>query len=76
MVSLLKKLPVELQIVAYGLKVMATDIPHGLWHTVRCEAVGRDWDWTTFTTEIAGEEFEFEHCSCCGYEQRVPIAYV
>jgi hypothetical protein len=55
---------------------MLTDIPHGLWHTVGCEALGREWEWTPFTTEIGGEEYEFTHCSCCGYERRIPATYI
>jgi len=65
-----------LRLLGYGLKTMLTDIPHGLWHTVGCEALGREWEWTPFTTEIGGEEYEFTHCSCCGYERRIPATYI
>jgi hypothetical protein len=73
---MIRKIALGIILAAYVLKTMVTDIPHGLWHTIRCEAVGRSWEWTTYTAEIGDREHELYHCSCCGYERRVLPAYL
>lgn len=63
-------------IIAYVLITMLTDIPHGLWHTFRCEELGRSWEWEEYDTEIGGETYTHHRCSECHYDRRIPRAYL
>lgn len=54
------------------LKTMITDIPHGIWHMIRCEGAGSDWVWEKYETEIGGEPYELYRCSHCHYDRRTP----
>jgi len=73
---MIRKIAFGIILRVYVLKTIVKEIPHGLWHAVRCEALRRNWEWTTHTAEIGGREHELYHCSCCGYERRVPAAYL
>lgn len=45
---------------------LVVDLPRGIWHELRCEAIGREWEWVAEAETIDGTEFEFDRCSACG----------
>lgn len=62
-----------LLIVKVCLYLMFTEILRGIWHEVRCETLGRDWNWEKREVVIAGDSIgEFDHCSECGASRPHP----